>query len=101
MNFYDLTHDKFGGLDFHGLGPLCKIIFSLFFLYLVVKMKLIVPKQFYILLILFGIACYLNTYKYIQIARLCPKEIFFLTVTSHEDLFIGTISLFSALLLAI
>ena len=36
MNFYDLTHDKFGGLDFHGLGPLCKIIFSLFFLYLVV-----------------------------------------------------------------
>jgi len=101
MNFYDLTHDKYGGLDFHGLGPICKIIFSIFFLYLVVKNKLILPKQFSILLILFGIACYLNTYKYIQITRTCPKEIFFLTTTSHEDIFIGTISLFSALLLAI
>ena len=101
MNFYDLTHDKYGGLDFHGLGPICKIIFSIFFLYLVVKNKLILPKQFSVLLILFGIACYLNTYKYIQITRTCPKEIFFLTTTSHEDIFIGTISLFSALLLAI
>ena len=101
MNFYDLTHDKYGGLDFHGLGPICKIIFSIFFLYLVVKNKLILPKQFSVLLILFGIACYFNTYKYIQITRICPKEIFFLTTTSHEDIFIGTISLFSALLLAI
>jgi hypothetical protein len=101
MNLYDLTHDKFGGLDFHGLGPICKIIFSVFFLFLVVKNKLILPKQFYILLILFGIACYLNTYKYIKITRICPKEIYFLTMTSHEDLFIGTISLFSGLLLAI
>ena len=62
MNFHALIHDKKGDLDFHGLGPLLKIVFAIPFLFLVVKNKLIFPKYFYIMLFLYGIACYLNVY---------------------------------------
>ena len=78
MLLYDLTHDKYGGLDFHGLGPLLKLIFAISFLFLVVKNSIIIPKFYYIILALFGLACYLNVYKYIEIAQICPKEAFFL-----------------------
>jgi hypothetical protein len=98
MKFSDLYTDKYGDYDFHGLGPLLKLSFILPFVFFVVKRKIVCTTTMSVLIILFGVACFLNVGKYIDVILSCKKEATFLVVTSHEDLFVGAISIFTGLL---